>query len=492
MLVTALVDAPSLGPGIRLLTTGRGLLTRPVTGAAQTELMDPTPYLSPGELVLTTGMGLRFSDPRTWDAYAERLVRSGVSGLAFARGRAHDVVPAGLVEAAAHHELPLLDVPPEIPLLKIARHVWQELAAARYSVLRDGWDLADECTRLATTGDGLVSVLRRVADALDADVALVEPDGFPLASSRDDGTSASSRQNAARGRTSAVLNLPGGPHEKFKLRIDGVDDGTLLQPLLGPVAAVLAMQLTYTLASRSPQHSQAMADLMAALTNPRTRDVSEIDRLASEALFDPVQPWTTLTVAASPDVSALVLRRAAWRLRVELERHYGLVRFHETPTHTAFLAQRPGSLAGLAAVAEQAVPVTMGVTVWFDDGLTTAELGTTLLAARRRSAPAGVHRGPRLDVLGIVETLPGVGLRAAALRLLAPLDADPGGVLRRTLEAYLRHGGSAKRTCDELFIHRNTLSYRLRRVTTLLGVDLDDGEACAALILALTATSNPA
>ncbi|MFC5950975.1 PucR family transcriptional regulator, partial [Pseudonocardia lutea] len=61
----------------------------------------------------------------------------------------------------------------------------------------------------------------------------------------------------------------------------------------------------------------------------------------------------------------------------------------------------------------------------------------------------------------------------AALRLLvesvvAPLEAA-GGELLRTLGAYLE-GGSALEACARaLFVHPNTVRYRLRRVSELTG-----------------------
>ncbi|MEU4670400.1 helix-turn-helix domain-containing protein [Amycolatopsis sp. NPDC023774] len=39
--------------------------------------------------------------------------------------------------------------------------------------------------------------------------------------------------------------------------------------------------------------------------------------------------------------------------------------------------------------------------------------------------------------------------------------------------------------CAELFIHRNTLAYRLKRIRELLGLDLQDGRVRATLLMAL-------
>jgi GAF domain-containing protein len=100
--------------------------------------------------------------------------------------------------------------------------------------------------------------------------------------------------------------------------------------------------------------------------------------------------------------------------------------------------------------------------------------------------------GPVVDAaaLGAFDLL--LRIPAAALdptALPAPvatlLAADPRGALVRTLEAYLRHAGSAPAAADELHIHRTTLHYRLDRIRAITGRDPDDGETRLLLHLGL-------
>jgi PucR-like helix-turn-helix protein len=57
---------------------------------------------------------------------------------------------------------------------------------------------------------------------------------------------------------------------------------------------------------------------------------------------------------------------------------------------------------------------------------------------------------------------------------VAPLLADP--VMAATAEAYLDAAGSVARTSAVLSVHRQTLYYRLGRITALTGLDLADGD----------------
>jgi purine catabolism regulator len=74
------------------------------------------------------------------------------------------------------------------------------------------------------------------------------------------------------------------------------------------------------------------------------------------------------------------------------------------------------------------------------------------------------------------------------LGLLAPLrqyDREHHGDLVKTLAAYLRHGGNSVQTANALFIHRNSLRYRLSRIQALCLLNPDDPDARLALQIAL-------
>lgn len=70
--------------------------------------------------------------------------------------------------------------------------------------------------------------------------------------------------------------------------------------------------------------------------------------------------------------------------------------------------------------------------------------------------------------------------------ILGPLLAyESGDELIRTLEAYFERNGNLKKTANVLYIHRNTLLYRLERIKEITGLDLDDPETRLALQLTL-------
>lgn len=474
MRISDLVDDPDLKIRLRV-PGGDGRLGRPITWCAPTEHMDPTPFLGVNALVLTNGMGLNVKDFRIWDAYVERLISVPVAGLAFGLGAAHHDLPVGLVQACEARGLPLLELPPEVPFVLVMRHVELVIASERNAELRKGWELADECTRLAADGRSLSEVLERVAHAIGARVAVIDHNSFELVSA-----------GAARGGTArTTLRLPSGDPHRFQLVIEGIKSSVVLQPTLGPVAAVIAMQLSYTLGSRSPLHSPEAARFVEALYEDRGAPSVPLRRYAVESGFDPDGGWGAVLIGGSEYVAPAKLRAVAWRARVGLQARFSTVRFREEAGLTTLLVQNRNGAVDLLEAVQHFFPDAEELSVVVAESGSLSELPLSLQLARRQIGTTGVHRAPLADLAGIVQGLPSPGLVAMARRLLAPLALDAGGSLRETLEAYLRLSGNSREICEELFIHRNTLSYRLRKIEDLLQLDLSDGQIRATCLLAL-------
>lgn len=71
---------------------------------------------------------------------------------------------------------------------------------------------------------------------------------------------------------------------------------------------------------------------------------------------------------------------------------------------------------------------------------------------------------------------------------LVDYDRERGSGLVRTLTVYFETGANASEAADRLFLHRNSLLYRLERIQSLTGLDLKDPDARLALQLGLLAT----
>jgi carbohydrate diacid regulator len=112
-----------------------------------------------------------------------------------------------------------------------------------------------------------------------------------------------------------------------------------------------------------------------------------------------------------------------------------------------------------------------------------------LLLGRRFQGQNRVHC---LDGLGIAAFV-GVSDEATkidlATHLLSPIAHEP--ELLQTLEAYFAHDCSPTTTAHSLSIHRNTLAYRLDKITLLTGLDPRRFDDAVQMRLALTLRALP-
>lgn len=136
-------------------------------------------------------------------------------------------------------------------------------------------------------------------------------------------------------------------------------------------------------------------------------------------------------------------------------------------------------------------------------GVGTAHEGSTGLLASAAEARTALAKGRVVGRCGAVTLYDVTGLgrmlvdwyasdsaRDAVRALLRPLDEldrSRAEAAVETLHVYLDERGSTSRAGERLHLHRNAVSYRVRWITELLGVDLDDPDQRLALQLACRA-----
>jgi sugar diacid utilization regulator len=99
---------------------------------------------------------------------------------------------------------------------------------------------------------------------------------------------------------------------------------------------------------------------------------------------------------------------------------------------------------------------------------------------------------PRVELVSLLATdLPRA--RAFVFRQLGPLASpdEPAERLRETVIAFLAAGGSATRVAQELYVHQNTVAYRVKRAEELLGRRVTESPIELTCALTLDAASAP-
>ncbi|GGK83977.1 PucR family transcriptional regulator [Sphaerisporangium melleum] len=476
----------ALAPLRLRVRAGQDALERPVRWVAVSELEDPTPFLEGDELVLTTGMRLR---PAGAPAYVARLVRRGVAGLGFGVGLGHEEVPAELVEAAARAGLPLVEVPRGTPFIAIGKAVSEMIAAERYEELGDAFAAQGRLTRAALGGGGMAAVVRRLATEIHGWAALFDETGAVLhtaGAGADDGAEqVRDELGRLRGTDGAPASLAlSGPHEHVivlplgdQRRISGffaVGGPRPFSPVghtvVNTAGSLLALSLEQRRGRLAAERRVNAAVLRLLLAGERDSATDVLAALpAGQEARDLLGDGPLVVVACLPD-DAEELQDALPGFTAPLDDLVVALAPADRAAPLAEIAAR-GGRAGLSAPVDP------------------SDLVTGLSQARRALAFADpVMRFPDLAgqrLLALVD--PGL-LSGFAAALLAPLrEYGSRADLADSLRVYLECNGHWDAAAQRLGVHRHTLRYRMRRVSELLGRDLDDPGVRAELWVALAA-----
>lgn len=456
-------------------------LDQEITRCIPSEHLDPTPHLERNVLVCTSGIGMNFTEQSIWDGYAERLAHVGVTAVAFAVGAAHPELPTGLARACSAVQLPLLAVPAEKPLHVILHHVETLLHTERMERFQRGWLLADECARLASQGAEITTLLASIHGTLKQPVAVYDAfeqliAQYPPSVSWSMGRATTSRPGIH------FVPLPMGLSTPCQLAVKSHQPPSEIEPLLTSVTSILAIQLNRSAAVDATSYQDML------------RFVGRCTAWSDSTRSDVANAFMELGLSRRADTAIIVANMrgdyaaSAWKLRVALHDVFHDIRVIEIDEKLVALGQFPRE--EFAKATSTLLHFTPPIPLVIRGPLHTLdELRVALVHALDLVLHApGPMIAPALGLSAIVAAAAGRGARESARRFLAPLiehDETRNSELLPTLRAWIRNDTQPSRTCEELFIHRNSLTYRLHRIEDLLKISLDTLEGKATCMMAL-------
>jgi purine catabolism regulator len=502
----------------------------PVRWVHITELPDPTPWLSGGELLLTTG--LQLDTPARQREFARRLSDHHLAGLGFGTGFEHDAVPEALVKEAHQLGFPVFEVPYELPFIAVTEKAFARLVNEQYDVLQRGIATHKRLERLVIEERGLDELVRALAAAIGGAVMVLDGRGEPLAQRAfrrplaREAVEAVAEQVRARGLDGAQAGEPsdfipdhpdlagrslalpvssrgGGAPQAWLVAVrDTGGLGDFERLILQQAATVVALELMRQRAMRDTERRLAGDVLAEALgesrpQGPRPADADLLTRLrpfgvgdrAAVLVFSPQEgppgPGAERALdrfLADAGVGALVAVRGNLLCAV--------VDCPDSDGDPMELAGRARTaLAGeegeLRAAASRPAP--------------TSEIRRSFHEARCALEAVSTANGTAPHVasyrdLGAFQLLLSLqdddALRLYCDSVLGPLEeggGEYGDELIRSVEAFIEQNGQWEKAARELFCHRHTLRYRIRRVEELTGRDLKSARDRIEFWLALRA-----
>jgi purine catabolism regulator len=484
------------------LAAGTQAAEAPVRWVHISELEDPTPWLSGGELMLTTGIPL--STAAKQRAFVGLLADHNLAGLGFGTGFNHDKLPKALVEEAKKRDFPLFEVPYSTPFIAITEKAFARLVNEQYEVLQRGIAVQRRLERLVLEERGLEEIAATIASAVGGTVAVLDGRGERLAgrgfrrelsaeavkaireealSHTADGHPFVPAHPAVAGRALAhpVISPGGGPPQAWVVIVrDSGGLGDFERLILQQAVAVVALELMRRRVASETERRLA-GDVLAGALGGRL-EPSELRRrlepfgIGDEAAVlvfdveDPAAAESVLERALAADACPAVVAPHASGRRELL---------------CAVVDAADRDPVDLAADARKALTVDRGAVRAAASRPAPPEmLRHSFHEARCALEATAIDNGSAPEVaswkdLGAFTLLLSIqddeALKLYCDSVLGPIeegDEEYGGELLRSLEAFIEQNGQWEKAAREVYCHRHTLRYRMRRVEELTGRDL--------------------
>ena len=454
-------------------------------------------WMRGGELLLTTGYTIR-DDPDALRRLVPALAKRDLAGLVIKLGLYLDAVPDDVAELADRLGFPLVGLPTETMFDDVLSEVLGTSLNRQAMELERSSAIHARLTQVAVDGGSFTELAEAVSELAQRPVAIRDAQGHVLAA------------------TDGVPDDPDTPHVVRPIRAGDATHGEVVMwtggvELLPHELMTMEHAATVAAMAIAQERSVVLSEqrhrtlLLMQLVSHRPVDRAEIARWATAMGWDMDRARAVVLVelcdargerirVAGRPVEDRLVRAAQGAVRTEpivWALRSGLAVLVEPRPALGRVTRELHDALGRTGAAEGVMVAAGGVAAGVDDlGRSYEEAASTLALGRELSGNDFVLEHEELGVYRLLSRLPLDELRRHRAEAIGPLleyDREHNGSLVHTLEVFLRCERNRVKAAEELFIHYNTLRYRLGQIDQLTGGLSGDSTARLNVELALCA-----
>jgi purine catabolism regulator len=528
----------ALGNGIlqqATLLAGKQGCQRPVEGVIPLEVPDTTQWLKGGELVLTTGYMLQ-NDQERWLAWVGALSAAKAAGLIVLASPYVKMIPDPAIELAERNGLPLLVLASSGTMVTIVRQIQEAIESCRVGASKDGQNLQKRMIQMVLDGSGLEAVAKFLSRQINQTVfiedkqfnllafaqagnttepfldELITNKGTPVAIMKrweEDGTLKTLRKDkqiasvpaaGADGPTRAIhpVMVSGevyGFLSILETQALGETERMVVENAITAIAIELLKQKGAT-ESEQKMKRDFFRDLLLANTPAMTETLRRRATYLGFPLnssywvvnveFDDVKNEDVLPEDINRLVSMLN-SLLSFRQAVVVNQGQGatfLYPVKEGQPTADKIRQLAKAIHQKATGASLNWSVSIGVGQLYGDLMSVPksykEAQHALKIGRSTNGPGSITFFNELGIyrmlLQFAQSQDPNEFFCEPLQRLIEYNQQTDKELVKTIAAFLECNGNLTETSNKLYIHRNTLKYRLERIRDITQIDLDDAE----------------
>lgn len=486
---------------------------------------DITDFLNEGDLLVTTGYHLK-DEPELLGDLIVHMSNRGCAGLGIKTKRFLHHIPDSILELADQLAFPIIDLPDQLRLADIANQTLSYILDIRTSELQHAVSIHKRFTEHIMSGKGLGALLQNVSRLLDFPVLLVDHHLRLLTSSSKDTKVSNDLEHSLQLVTGAAYTsftllssksafsvFPIFTHEKKcgHFIVEGFISITDKQKILTieQAANVISFELLkdnalkqYTKRARNEFFSNFVEGLFTSESEIENRGkelnlkreqkyvcvAGKLDRKLSEASFienqiisDTVFEFLEGRLTSLSLPAHFFMKSDIGVLLIEAGEYWG----EANQMISAWLNQMQNDISRLFRQT-----ISFGVSnvchVLFDVPESYSEATDALQTGYLSGNAQFVQFYHTKDIAEILRMVPADDLRnfyTYTLQKLSDLHHEEQSLLN-TLSIYLETHCQISETAKRLYVHRNTVIYRLEKCEEILGVSLKDPDTTLRLRLA--------
>lgn len=542
-----LSDALKIYPlSLSNIVAGKKGLRREITSVNIVEVPEVACWMRGGELLFTSGYAFH-GDKNKGTEMLHDLANHRVTAMAIKPGKHLTCIPPEMIEVADELGFPLLEVPHNLPFMDFMEPILEKLINEQLFALKRVEEIHANLLKALLTGEGLVKICSTLSKMIRNPAFVVDPKGEILASSiKNESLVTDYKQlfsnHISRLHEQELLGLQA--HSSSKSPIMGSNDDYTLVPIdTGERRAAyliahscnnafsstdyVALEHASTLVSIILMQEQSIlekewqlkGECLEDLVTHNYSDEHMMTRRAHYYHINFHQPCVIFVIDIDHFVSSIEENK--WKLNKEKihgikqeilgEIRHSITLFHRPvimlskSDHVAVLTniQSPEDMDKCQALVYRTI---QNLNTRFDmlnffAGIGRVHKSLADAAASYEEALRALRCASRLNTNEKVVAFEDLGtfhffyelkdspiiqtFLQAHMNTLLAYDKDKNGELVNTLSVYFSCNQNIRKTAEALFMHKNSVAYRLRLVEELTGLKLNDSENAFQLQLCL-------